>query len=665
VNECKKIILIMNNITYLETTKNSFTFLSKPLFYLIVFLLTNTTVSYSQVICDIGNKQLIHQTSVNEEYSGLAYSSIDNVFLMPMDDPITGNFNIKGYDLNSNQSFNVGINGLNDNDLEGLTYLEDNYFALIEEDKNEVYFLKYNNNTQNLTKINSVVTGISLASTGDGLEGITYDPHTNRLFFVREHFNRELFSATVVLPTNNSQGSIGTITSALLEDQYFNDPVYCNSEYRDSDASGLHHLGQNFDSSSPFANHILIVSEGNKKIVEFEVLFNASNTMTLNYLEEEFILGEAQPEGITVVGNQLYIVSERGCPSANVSLSSYSINGNMACADPCNPVLGCTDDMACNYNPIACEDDGSCLPTPTCNTDLCMGDVEIIDPNNPCQCIVDVVQVEGCMNASACNFDATANCDDGSCYGLSLTNLNIKIYLEGPYNEGADEHTTELSTVRKLLPGQTPTSNLAIPTPAGQPYNTAPWNYTGTEGNGFTDADYTTNDVDWVLVSLRSSEKLSDEKFRAAGILQKNGTIRFLEDLCLTDPAITSYYIVVEHRNHLPVMTPTIRQISNNELVYDFTVQNSFSVTGAGQKQLDNGKWAAFAGNVLQISTGIDINEHRDDITGQDKAEWLIDNGVFDIYLLGDMNLDGDVNGQDKTLWFENNGTSSRVFHTN
>ncbi len=89
--------------------------------------------------------------------------------------------------------------------------------------------------------------------------------------------------------------------------------------------------------------------------------------------------------------------------------------GNTACADPCNPVMGCTDAAACNFDAAACVDDGSCQPAPVCNTDPCAGDLEIVDPNDACACIVDAPQVLGCTDSAACNFEATANCDDGSC----------------------------------------------------------------------------------------------------------------------------------------------------------------------------------------------------------------------------------------------------------
>ena len=59
----------------------------------------------------------------------------------------------------------------------------------------------------------------------------------------------------------------------------------------------------------------------------------------------------------------------------------------------CPPVSGCTDITVCNYNPLATEDDGSCL------YDDC--------PWPPV--------VFGCTYPAACNYNSDANIDDGSC----------------------------------------------------------------------------------------------------------------------------------------------------------------------------------------------------------------------------------------------------------
>jgi hypothetical protein len=68
-------------------------------------------------------------------------------------------------------------------------------------------------------------------------------------------------------------------------------------------------------------------------------------------------------------------------------------------------VLGCTDNAACNFNINATENDGSCLSLDACG--VCGGD------NSTCS---------GCTNPDADNYDATAIIDDGSCIISGCTN---------------------------------------------------------------------------------------------------------------------------------------------------------------------------------------------------------------------------------------------------
>ncbi|HBP45213.1 MAG TPA: hypothetical protein DD635_04880, partial [Flavobacteriales bacterium] len=72
---------------------------------------------------------------------------------------------------------------------------------------------------------------------------------------------------------------------------------------------------------------------------------------------------------------------------------------------------GCTDELACNYSPDANIDDGSCYFAPADNLDcdgICINDA---DGDGIC----DDEEVEGCTDANACNYDAVATEDDGSC----------------------------------------------------------------------------------------------------------------------------------------------------------------------------------------------------------------------------------------------------------
>jgi hypothetical protein len=68
---------------------------------------------------------------------------------------------------------------------------------------------------------------------------------------------------------------------------------------------------------------------------------------------------------------------------------------------------------ACNYNPLATVDDGSCiLPGAPCNDNNPNTINDIIDAN--CNCTGTPI-VPGCMNPAACNYNPLANVDDNSC----------------------------------------------------------------------------------------------------------------------------------------------------------------------------------------------------------------------------------------------------------
>ena len=89
-------------------------------------------------------------------------------------------------------------------------------------------------------------------------------------------------------------------------------------------------------------------------------------------------------------------------------------------------IVGCTDEDACNYDATANTDDNSCY-----NNDLGCGCDEPAAPDNAnCDgtCLEGYVDfgngceliIVGCTDEDACNYDATANTDDNSCYNNDL-----------------------------------------------------------------------------------------------------------------------------------------------------------------------------------------------------------------------------------------------------
>jgi len=77
------------------------------------------------------------------------------------------------------------------------------------------------------------------------------------------------------------------------------------------------------------------------------------------------------------------------------------------------PRPGCISATACNYDTTATTDDGSCVePVPDCWE--CDGDtVVIVDTDGDGIC--DAEEIEGCTSYTACNYDPDATDDDGSC----------------------------------------------------------------------------------------------------------------------------------------------------------------------------------------------------------------------------------------------------------
>ena len=82
------------------------------------------------------------------------------------------------------------------------------------------------------------------------------------------------------------------------------------------------------------------------------------------------------------------------------------------------PILGCTDSTATNFNSAATEDDGSCQytvePVLGC-TDTTATNYDSAATEDDGSCQYPVEPVLGCTNTSATNYDSTATQDDGSC----------------------------------------------------------------------------------------------------------------------------------------------------------------------------------------------------------------------------------------------------------
>jgi hypothetical protein len=77
-------------------------------------------------------------------------------------------------------------------------------------------------------------------------------------------------------------------------------------------------------------------------------------------------------------------------------------------------IEGCTAMEACNYDALATLDNGSCVFVgDACDDGLEETIEDVIGAD--CFCSGVIVDFPGCTDLTACNYDAGANADDGSC----------------------------------------------------------------------------------------------------------------------------------------------------------------------------------------------------------------------------------------------------------
>ncbi len=145
------------------------------------------------------------------------------------------------------------------------------------------------------------------------------------------------------------------------------------------------------------------------------------------------------------------------------------------------------------------------------------------------------------------------------CVVLSLqaqdATFSGKVFLQGAY----DPNTSLMRTLL-VQHGDFPTQ---------QPYDREPWQYPGIE----TLLTVPDSLVDWILIELRSGEDFSYQEYQKAVLLKKEGTMLDTNmSPVVSFPGIkpAPYYVILRHRNHMPVMTAQPVNLPNPAPI-DFT----------------------------------------------------------------------------------------------
>jgi len=219
-------------------------------------------------------------------------------------------------------------------------------------------------------------------------------------------------------------------------------------------------------------------------------------------------------------------------------------------------------------------------------------------------------------------------------------NLDLKIFHEGPFN-GTNMNTD-------LNPDNIPLS---------QPYNVAPWNYTGDESV----VTLPNNDiVDWVLIEFRDAPDAGSATGatmigRLAAFVLYDGSVVDIDGsshLSLISNISEQLFVVVWHRNHLGVMSANPLTEAGGVYSYDFTITAGQAYGTDAQKDLGGGVFGMYAG---------DSNADRTIDDSDKTGDWMTETGTFG-YLPSDANLDGQSNNLDKNdFWLPNVGESCQV----
>ncbi len=205
--------------------------------------------------------------------------------------------------------------------------------------------------------------------------------------------------------------------------------------------------------------------------------------------------------------------------------------------------------------------------------------------------------------------------------------LKVKVFLEGPYNTNSDLMGT----------------NINADIPLTSPYSEDPRTVTSIP----------TDIVDWVLIQLRNTPSGTTVVSKSV-FLHKDG--RLVNDDGNTDEIVLdapegNYYIIINHRNHLNIMSSTTASLNSvTATLYDFTTSDSQFYGTGGAVELETGVWGMWSGDA-DGSDVIDASDRNSTWNDRNKT------GYENI----DVDLSGVVDAGDRNKTWNNRNNNSQV----
>ncbi len=196
---------------------------------------------------------------------------------------------------------------------------------------------------------------------------------------------------------------------------------------------------------------------------------------------------------------------------------------------------------------------------------------------------------------------------------VNTANLNLKVFLQGPFNSGTGLMSDALRTTSVI--------------PLTQPYNNALnvfYNRSGSVYDGSAGVNETipnlavldvagTDDdiVDWVFISLQDGTTPATRLQTKVGFIQRDGDIVQYDPVGATFIPVKmpidadgNYHLVVSHRNHLAIRTPASQLLQDGTtFAYNFTTaqaqayQNGAILTNPAMKDLGSSRFGLWGGD--------------------------------------------------------------------
>jgi len=180
----------------------------------------------------------------------------------------------------------------------------------------------------------------------------------------------------------------------------------------------------------------------------------------------------------------------------------------------------------------------------------------------------------------------------------SNSSFNVQVFLQGALYTGS-KFIGEYSDLMKTEL----VNSLVLPnsTLSGNPYANDPWDYSlCIPTNPFAEG-FDSNVTDWVLLELRSGTSANTTICQKVGLLYSDGSIEIPDGGICDVFEGDEVYIVVKHRNHIPIISPPVTIDGNKQASFDFRINNSIQGRETiGQILLPDGRYAMAAGNCEQ-----------------------------------------------------------------